>query len=244
MPRTNNLYYIPADAIPPTSLTDKCIVLDLDQTLIATQDSIDSLKLMKILSDPKLIYLRNRLYYLTIDDLEKPGIGTRYDFWGITRPHVEDFLLFCFTYFKTVAVWSAGKRPYVEAIVDHLFRDLPSPHIVFTFDDIETGPKGEIEKPLTKMIDLNPQINMTLMNTLAIDDNPTTFQRNYGNGVLIPPYEPDLNINSLSQDDPSLLKLKYWLLQPEVMTSRDVSLLNKDKIFTTPLDYYKRNFRT
>jgi hypothetical protein len=243
---TTSLYHVAADNIPSSSITDKCIVLDLDQTLIATQDSVDSLKSLNILSDPNLISLRNRVYYITIEDLEKPGIGTKYDFWGVTRPHIHEFLLFCFSYFKIVAVWSAGKRPYVEAIVDHIFKDLPKPHVIFTHDDIEIGPKGHIEKPLVKMIESNPILRryMSLQNILAIDDNPMTFFRNHDNGVLIPAYDPALNVNAMARDDPSLLQLKYWLLQPEVAYSRDVATLDKTRIFSTSLESYKTKLRS
>lgn len=237
----NSLYRTYIDDLPKATITDHCIVLDLDQTLIATQDSVDTLSKLKILSDPKLLSLRNRSYYITIDDVEKPGIGSKYDFWGVTRPHVEEFLIFCFSYFKIVAVWSAGKRPYVEAIVDHLFRDLPQPHIVFSHDDIILNNKNEVEKPLTKMINLNDITKryMSLENTFAIDDNNTTFVHNPKNAVYIPPYEPSVSVNALSRDDPTLLQLKYWFLQPEVMDSLDIRQLDKKKIFKTSIDDYK-----
>jgi curved DNA-binding protein CbpA len=51
----------------------------------------------KILSDPKLLSLRQRTYIITLDDLEKPGIGTKLDCWGVTRPHIDEFLMFCFS---------------------------------------------------------------------------------------------------------------------------------------------------
>jgi TFIIF-interacting CTD phosphatase-like protein len=242
----STIYHVAADDIPSASITDKCIVLDLDLTLVSTQDNISSLKEMGILSDPKLISLRNRTYYITIEDLEAPGIGTRYDFWGVVRPHTHEFLMFCFSYFKIVAVWSAGKRPYVEAIVDHLFRDLPQPHIIFSHDDIESGPNKHVLKPLTKMIASNPIMkrNMSLQNTLAIDDNSMTYYANPGNGVLIPAYEPALNVNAMARDDPSLLQLKYWLLQPEVAKSKDVTTLDKKKIFSTSLETYKASLKS
>ena len=245
----NKLYRVSVDDIPATSMTDKCIVLDLDQTLIATQDSISSLEDLHILSDPKLIPLRNRTYHITIEDLERPGIGSKYDFWGVTRPHINEFLIFCFSYFKIVAVWSAGKRPYVEAIVDHIFKDINPPHVIFTHDDIEVGPGGHILKPLTKMIESNPVLrrNMSLQNTLALDDNSMTFSENHDNGILIPAYLPPTtdktsippNINALARDDHSLLQLKYWLLQPDVVNARDVTTLNKSTIFSTSLENHK-----
>lgn len=241
-----SLYHVVADDIPLTSITDKCIVLDLDQTLIATQDDTESLQHFGILSNPQLISLRNRVYYITIEDLEKPGVGTKYDFWGVTRPHIDEFLIFCFSYFKIVAIWSAGKRPYVEAIVDHIFRDLPKPHVVFTHDDIIIGPKGHIGKPLTKLIESNPVLrrNMSLQNTLAIDDNSMTFYQNNDNGVLIPAYDPALNLNALARDDPTLLQLKLWFLQPEVVAAKDVTTLDKSKIFSTSVQSYKDKLKS
>jgi len=227
--------------IPKVSLTDKCIVLDLDQTLIATQDEMESLQELEILSDPKLISLRNRTYIITIDDLEKPGIGTKLDCWGVTRPHIDEFLMFCFSYFKIVAVWSAGKRKYVEAIVDHIFKDIQQPHIIFTYDDIIFDKRKNPGKPLVNMIEANTILKryMSLKNTLALDDNPKTFSKNIKNGILLPAYEPALNITALSQDDPTLLQFKSWLLLSEVMHSKDVQLLDKSKIFTTSLKSYK-----
>lgn len=235
-----SLYHVDADNIPQLSMTDKCIVLDLDQTLIATQDSIESMSELGIMSKSSLMPLRSRSYYITIEDLEKPGIGTKYDFWGITRPHIKEFLIFCFSYFKIVAVWSAGQKPYVEAIVDHIFKDIRQPHVIFTHDDIDIGPHGHVEKPLYKMIESHPVLrrNMSLQNTIALDDNHMTYIKNPKNGVLIPAYEPPLNEKAMSRDDPSLLQLKYWLLQPEVINSKDISSIDKTKIFKTSVDTY------
>lgn len=239
------IYHMVSDDIPAMAITNQCIVLDLDLTLLSTQDSMESLSELKILSDPHLIALRNRIYHLTIEDIETPGIGTKYDFWGVTRPHLEEFLIFCFSYFKVVAVWSAGTRPYVEAIIDHIFRDIRPPHVIFTRDDIITGPKGHMEKPLSKMIESNPVLrrHMALQNTLAIDDNSTTFVHNPSNGVLIPAYEPALSVDALSRDDPSLLQLKYWMLQPENVAAQDVTLLDKKLIFRSSVETYQARLR-
>lgn len=230
-----------SDDIPSVSITDKCIVLDLDQTLIATQDSIQSLYSLEILSNPKLIPVRNRTYYFAIEDLEKPGVGSKYDYWGITRPHLTDFLIFCFSYFRVVAVWSAGKRQYVEAIVDYIFKDIRPPHVVFSYDDtIVNG--NRITKPLTKMFESNPALkrSMTLENTLVLDDNVSTFSENVENGILIPPFEPALDLSAMNEEDPTLLQFKCWLLLPEIANAEDVTKLNKEEIFSTPLSTYHR----
>jgi len=224
---------MPISDISNVPLTNKCIVLDLDQTLIATQEDMDSLTQLKILSDPRYMILRSRIYHICLEDLEKPGIGTKYNFWGITRPHIEDFLLFCFSYFRIVAVWSAGKKPYVEAIVDHIFKDLPQPHIIFTHDDIDYGSNKTILKKLTKMIEYNylTKKNMSLTNTFALDDNPTTFKENPESGILIPAYDPECNIESFTEDDTHLLKFKDWLLSPAIISSTTIENLDKNNIF-------------
>lgn len=235
-----------AHDIPTVSISNHCVVLDLDSTLIATQESLQSLRDLKILSDPRLMDLRRRIYHITIEDLEKPGIGTKYEFWGVTRPHLQQFLIFCFSYFKVVAVWSAGRRQYVEAIVDHIFKDLPKPHAVFTYDDIQRDGDNHIVKPLEKMMQSHPVLAryMSLENTFAIDDNSMTFYRNPANGVLIPEYLPALTIDAFSCDDPTLIQLQLWLLQPGVAKAQDIRKLDKTKIFATSVQAYQRASNT
>lgn len=240
---TSAIYHTEADDIPSVSLTNKCIVLDLDLTLLSTQDDMESLKDLKILTDPKLTALKQRIYNISVEDLEKPGIGTMYEFWGVTRPHIHEFLIFCFSYFKIVAVWSAGKRQYVEEIVKHIFKDLPHPHVVFTHDDIVYNERKEVEKPIQKMIESESILKkyMSLENTFALDDNYTTYVPNPGCGVLIPAYMPALSINAFQRDDYALLQFKNWLLQDEVMDSEDVAELDKSRIFSTSLRESKKN---
>jgi len=232
---------MPRDDIPAVAITNNCIVLDLDQTLIATQDNMSDLYQLKIATDPKLIDLRKRTYHIVIDDLENPGVGTKTEMWGVTRPHLQEFLIFCFSYFKIVAVWTAGKKQYAEAIVDAIFRDIRPPHIIFTYNDILMGTSQYVQKPLINMINAHPRVKqlMTLKNTIALDDNPTTFSVNPSNGILIPEYNPACSVSALSRDDPTLLQLKGWLLLPQVVTTSDLSALDKSNIFGTSLEKYR-----
>ena len=113
--------------IPDKPLTDKCIVLDLDETLVHSnsQPDINLLKELKLITDPQNMDLRNRVYKITMDDVvSKRGAGDKTEMWGIFRPGVRQFLIDCFTYFKIVIVWSAGRRNYVHTIVDKLFDGL------------------------------------------------------------------------------------------------------------------------
>ena len=235
-----HLYSLKSDTIKHQSITDMCVVLDLDATLIATQDSIDSLKQLEIMTNPRYIELRRRSYCLKLTDLDNQD-GSRYDFWGITRPHIEEFLLFCFNYFKYVIVWSAGKRNYVHAIVKKLFQHLRAPHLILTYDDIVLDKDDNVEKPISKLLKCDLFINNQIKTNqiYVVDDNETTFVRNKKNAIYIPPFDPLTTIENMSEPDTALLQLKYWLLLPHVIHAEDITLLDKSTIFSYPHEDYK-----
>ena len=244
--------------IPFKTLTNKCIVLDLDETLVHTSDkNLTELRSLRIMSNPETIDLRNRVYELNLDDAAslKRGQGIKTELWGIIRPHVKEFLIFCFSYFKVVAVWSAGKKKYVEAIVDFLFRDIKRPHIIYHRGHCHERSANQHTKPLEKMIKSEPGLNkyMSLENTFIIDDRESVFiNENPGNGIQIPAYNPAFNVISLRSDDIALKQLATWLLRPEVMNSSDVRTLSKKNIFNTvvtvdfptTVDYNVTHYRT
>ncbi len=242
-----SFYKTALDGIPFKSLTNKCIVLDLDETLVHSNENMEQLKELEIMTDPNLIDLRRRTYQITLDDVVyKKGEGVKTIIWGILRPHVKEFLVSCFAYFKVVIVWSAGKRKYVDAIVDFLFKDIRRPHVVYTYDQCERTSNNLIVKPLTKMIQNVPGLSkyMRLDNSFIIDDRNTVYAGYIGdnpdNGIQIPPYSPAFNIHSLRSDDIALKQLMTWMLRPDVMNSTDVRDLYKSDVFktyvtTTPL---------
>jgi len=230
------LYRAPNRRLSEPPQRNRCIVLDLDETLVHTQDSTTTLFELGLLSDPQLMNLRSRLYYMTLEDLFKqPGTGTHNDYWGVMRPHLREFLEFCTSYFQVTAVWSAGQRSYVQAIVDNIFRGLPRPPIVFSYDDCRRQGKV-LDKPLQMMMDRSPELSryMRLDNTLVVDDRAYTFAENPDNGILIPAYNPGPDLASLYQEDQGLLELRNWLISPEVLKAPDVRLLDKRAIFCLP----------
>lgn len=231
------MYKTDLNKIPSKPLTDKCIVLDLDETLVHSHadSNIDLLKELKLYSDPHLIDVRQRSYKITMEDvIHKRGTGDKTEMWGIFRPYVREFLIHCFSYFKIVIVWSAGRRNYVHTIVDQLFAGLRRPHVIYTYDDIEKLHSGTLIKPLNKLIEKIPGLNkyMSLENSFIIDDRTSVFHDpNPDNGIEIPAYKPAFNIKSLRGDDRALLQLINWFNRPEVVSSKDVRLLDKSRIF-------------
>jgi len=243
-----SFYKTALDGIPFKALTNKCIVLDLDETLVHSNENMAQLKELEIMSDPNLIDLRRRTYQITLDDVVyKKGEGVKTTIWGILRPHVKEFLVWCFSYFKVVIVWSAGKRKYVDAIVDFLFKDIRRPHVVYSYDQCERTSNNLLVKPLNKMIQNVPGLSkyMSLENSFIIDDRNTVYAGYIGdnpnNGIQIQSYSPAFNIHSLRSDDIALKQLMTWMLRPDVMNSTDVRELDKSEVFktnitTTPLN--------
>lgn len=239
------MYKSDLSKIPERAMTDKCIVLDLDETLVHSYTEnnsydLETLKDLRIFTDPENIDLRERTYKITIDDVvHKKGTGNKTEMWGILRPHAREFLIACFSYFKIVIVWSAGRKNYVHAIVDYLFKDIKRPVVIFTYDDIEKLPNGTLIKPLNKLMENVPGLKkyVSLENTFILDDRASVFHEpNPYNGIIIPAYKPAFNLRSLRSDDIAFKQLIRWLMSPEVKESKDVRTLNKNKIFETSIN--------
>lgn len=239
---SKKLYSVISDIISKDSLTDKCLVLDIDNTLLKTYDDEDLSKL-GIMTNPKQLKIRNRIYHFEID---YPGYEDTRFMWGITRPHLTEFLIFCISYFKLVCIWSAGDRPYVEGVIGKIFKDLKRPHVIYVRDDCE-DPDGKVLKDLSKMMKDPVTLGyMTPMNTLTIDDNVFAIRKNINNAIEIPFYSPEISkdvnetIRELGKNDPSLLQIIRWLSLDHVKNSRDVRKLDKSWIFTKTLEEYDK----
>ena len=205
------------------ALTNKCIVLDADETLVFTMEEPDALSSLGIYTRPDCCDLRQRIYHRHLENVgTKRGEGTVMELCGIARPDLFKFLDFCLKYFRVVAIWSAGLPEYVEDLTDFLFRDLEDPHLIYTRTDCHKR-NGNHEKPLTKMMEELPGI-MTLENTFILDDNTYSFEWvNPDNAILIPHYRPRISLGGLREHDPSLDELMAWLRRPEVIHARDVT---------------------
>lgn len=220
-------YPVFTDCIPEKPRTDKCVVLDLDNTLLYSQEHIE-LSSLNIINNPKLIKLRNRIYNF---ELTAPGYEGTKIMWGVTRPHVTEFLLFCLSYFRIVAVWSAGDKVYVDNIVNYLFKYIDKkPSIIYSADNTSFY-GGRPLKDLTLMMkDVKCNGLMTPQNTITIDDNVDAIRKNPSNAIVIPYYGPQ-TIDEMQRDDKTLLQIINWLETPEVMNCVDIRTMDKDSIF-------------
>lgn len=230
----------------------KCVVLDLDETLVYTladgEDEVKILQNLDLFKNPKLLNVRNRLYRLALHDATTPlGTGEKSNMWGVERPRLKQFLNFCFDYFDAVVIWSAGQPRYVEGICDNIFKYTKEPTLILTFNDLELVGKT-YTKPLVRVaakLNAMPQFSgkFDLSNIVAIDDKTYTFMQNHTNGVHIPNYtvltgdevlsdvKQNRMIDWLKSDNICLTELQNWLNKPEVKNSTDIRSVPKNNIF-------------
>jgi hypothetical protein len=217
----------------PHPQTEFSIVLDMDETLLSAiliEESETS-----PLDEVEDIYSRADLYDIRVrsfrvpfyDPVTEKGTGIKYDCWGVTRPHLEEFLNFAFKYFKNVVVWSAGRFSYVRRLTREITKDCHRFDLVWTYDDCTEEGYG---KPLKKLLEKYPHLG-DLSKIFIIDDKFSSIQNNVENGIVIPAYEPSLDFESLREDDDALLKLKKWFQKPIVRNAKDIRTLDKSKIF-------------
>jgi TFIIF-interacting CTD phosphatase-like protein len=209
----------------------KCIVLDIDETLLCTQKMPYELSnfILKNEKDEKFNPLIDRFYKISIDTSDNP---TPIIMNGVFRPHLPEFLNFCKENFELVIIWSAGSQEYVESIVK-LFKQkfMFEPHFFMTKNDlvfIDDGFYKELEKIIADRIFLKNIISLN--NMIVLDDNEMTFDLNYDNAIHIPQYNPSISFESLLKDDDCLLLTMKFLSDPAVKYCQDIRKINK-KIF-------------
>lgn len=221
------------------SLTNFILILDIDETLAHTNDKNNSWHNLKIRSDPKKLDLRDRSYVFNLRyDVEKSDLT-----WGIKRPHLKEFLLFCFNYFKIVIIWSAGTYNYVHSLTEILFDGVYEPTLILTRDDCVTTENG-IEKPFWKLLEVYPELKDYVWfdqkiegstdyfkNVFIVDDRKVNFRQNPNNGIQIPEFFTSDKIDDLRKEDNALIQLMNWFNSPTVLGATDIRTLDKSHIF-------------
>lgn len=212
----------------------KVCILDLDETLVHSWENPKFIDKYEIYTNPSIYESFRNICYSFDLPVE---YGTT--MWGLIRPHAREFLQFCYDYFEYVIVWSAGVEPYVHSIVDYLFSDFKSPHMIWSrehcmlHDELYHKPIGEIIEYLKSNGYLSDDVN--LKNTIIIDDRQHTFMKNKNNGILIPPYHPGKKSKHdpkldvlLDRSDDSLIKIMEWLNRDDIKRCNDIQKIEKN----------------
>lgn len=137
------------------------------------------------------------------------------------RPHVEDFLRWCFAspLFKT-AVWSAGGEDYVHGVLKNLLLPHETPAFVFTSRRctrhwVSPDEWSATEDRFVQLKDLKKvrARGYSLDRVLALDDVAAAYRRSYGNLVRIRPFHGDDSDQELVRVRPFL---EQWFQAPSV----------------------------
>lgn len=203
------------------------IVLDIDETLLHTYIDAAGWYEVQPLANPDLYPIRDRIYHKRLMDVgEKTGSGDLWEFWGILRPHVHAFLDYCLDRFEHVIIWSAGQPEYVRYVTDALFHlKRRDPRLILSWDHCRVDPGSQsYDKPLEILHKYDSAI--TLQNTFLVDDRMDNYLKsNPFNGILIPPFEPQ--VTELLAKDNALLTLRNYFERPDVKAAKDVRQLDK-----------------
>lgn len=228
-------------------LKDINIVLDIDSTLINSFDQTDAIYDLVAQGDHEVNYLAHQSYHL---DVTLPEETSPFHMWGIYRPHLTEFILYCIENFKNVYIWSAGCKLYVDSVVESIFSQMNyHPPIVLSNQDTYCDDENNVvNKPLSALYKKSKgQANE--MNTLIVDDREDTFSSNPDNGILIPRFSFDdmsvehdgkrATLEQIERDianDNSLQQLIKWFEEnQEELNKGDVRRVRKSDIFRRPV---------
>ncbi len=217
------------DSIATNPITEMCIVLDVDETLVHTFESLHDLLHIDV-SNTYYKKIKRRSYnfvYRTYsENVANPSFNRLV---GIKRPFLDEFITFCFNYFKYVIVWSAGEDSYVRSICRQIFKDR-KPYAILTRNKC-AGDK--YNKPLSILFN-DPLFrnSITERNTIIVDDKYESVSSNINNAIIIPPYIPTINdLVDGNDDDVYLLNLITWLQNYKVLTNTDITHISKSSVF-------------
>ena len=148
------------------------------------------------------------------------------------RPHLGEFLDFCFAAFESVSIWTAASREYFDEVHSPFLREYKFQHI-FTGEKCtrtyqsslywSVQPQCLVKKSLRKFWKLKDQ-GYNQDNTIIIDDTPETYRNNYGNGIPIDSYYGNT-------DDMVLKDLKDFLKQLKMIYQNTGSIRQVEKRF-------------
>jgi len=213
-PEDKNL--IDPDRVPESKQN---IVLDIDENIVHTFEDNTSPVLSQLFELPDEMELRKRIYIIQFEKGEW--------MWGIQRNYLQTFLDYCEKRFKRIIVWTAGTKEYAERVTNVIFSGRKAPYKVYSREDCVVYGKSYI-KPLSKITDSE----VTLENTIFLDDNKFYMQKNVGNAIITPAFSPEASLQGLKVCDIALLQVISWAGRSEVLAASDIRhVQSKEFIF-------------
>lgn len=171
---------------------------------------------------------KNKRQLSIVLDMDGTLIGPE----GNARPHLAEFLYYCFSEFFCVGIWTYASQEWFELVNETVFspilqriaarlnREDVQFHFVYTREKcvvkrepllLRLSPgmicsKRIVLKPLRKVWKRKDGVfaDITPDNVLVVDDTAATFGQNYGNAIRVPEYV-------VGDDAKTLLHLRAYL---------------------------------
>ncbi len=145
--------------------------------------------------DETLIHVRTR------EDVGRKSDTTIHGWPLYERPHLQEFLDFCFLNFR-VGVWTSASRSYAKGILHKTFQGR-KPEFLWWDEQCTSHYDPELltQYPVKDIRKLK-RAGYNLEEILAIDDTPEKWQRSYGNYLRVNPFK-------VVDDDELLLLMDY-----------------------------------
>ena len=201
----------------------KKIILDIDNTLVYILPKTE-----EIVKSLNVLYDSSDVFYFKTNDL---------DFVAVKRPGLDIFLDYCEVNFDHVIVWSAADYGYVKSVTKKLFKNRRI-DAVLTRNDIKDMVKcddgtWDYHKPLLKITEKYPEFNINPENTVFVDDVPSNFRTTKNSGIAIPSFDVQ-NVFFTPNQDNHLISLLLFFNSSSFATSKDITKVNKTRIFNKP----------
>lgn len=143
------------------------------------------------MSQPLLILdLDETLIHATKSPLDRPSDFAVGPFEVYRRPFLTEFIEHVASHFE-LAVWTSAGSDYAAEIAAQVFRDYPLRFLWSAARCTQRTNHETFERYNVKDLRKVTRLGFSLERMLMIDDSPEKLERNYGNHILIRPFEGD-----------------------------------------------------
>jgi TFIIF-interacting CTD phosphatase-like protein len=146
---------------------DKLLVLDLDETLVHTNERAG------------------------MHPDAKPDFPISDGYVVCLRPGVTEFLDYCLASYRAVMIWTAGTEDYAYEVFNKFYD--PS-RFTLIWDRGRCSPQRDLEYDISywrKDIAKLTRLGYNRERILCVDDTPRNFERSYGNLIRVRPFHGD-----------------------------------------------------
>lgn len=127
-------------------------------------------------------------------------------YWVYKRPHLEQFLDFCFSYFK-VGIWTSAETWYVQNVVPKIVKYPEVLEFIWTSDDCDWYMTEGTLKNLDHLIPLGYDLKATWI----LDSNVQHVKRHYSSVLPISVFKGDPNDRELLNVMEHLNQMLPWI---------------------------------